>query len=263
MTGAGLRIAVFGATSALAQAAVRRWAAQGASLVLVARDAGRLDAVAADALVHGAATVERQVADFSSAARMPDVAANAWNAREGLDVALLAWGSLTDQARAQRDVGYLAAELEANFVAFACLAEALAGRMRAQGGGTIALIGSVAGDRARGTLRLRGREGGARRLRARTLDRVPRARGARRPDQARADRHADDRAPAARPAVEHAGRRRRCDRRRDRRRTRRALRPRVLARDHGRRPPAARLDRRAAEGVSGRRGQPATARHAM
>ena len=29
-------------------------------------------------------------------------------------------------------------------------AEALAGRMRAQGGGTIALIGSVAGDRARG-----------------------------------------------------------------------------------------------------------------
>ena len=46
MTGAGLRIAVFGATSALAQAAVRRWAAQGASLVLVARDADRLDAVA-------------------------------------------------------------------------------------------------------------------------------------------------------------------------------------------------------------------------
>ena len=150
MTGAGLRIAVFGATSALAQAAVRRWAAQGASLVLVARDADRLDAVAADALVHGAATIERQVADFSSAARMPDVAANAWDAREGLDVALLAWGSLTDQARAQRDIGYLAAELEANFVAFACLAEALAGRMRAQGGGTIALIGSVAGDRARG-----------------------------------------------------------------------------------------------------------------
>lgn len=149
MTGASLRIAVFGATSALAQAAVRRWAAQGASLVLVARDAGRLDAVAADALVHGAATVERQVADFSSAARMPDVAANAWHAREGLDVALLAWGSLTDQARAQRDTGYLAAELEANFVAFACLAEALAGRMRAQGGGTIGLIGSVAGDRAR------------------------------------------------------------------------------------------------------------------
>lgn len=149
MTGTGPRIAVFGATSALAQAAVRRWASQGASLVLVARDAERLEAVAADARVHGAAAVERQVADFSSATRMPDIAANAWNAREGLDVALLAWGSLSDQARAQRDVGYLAAELEVNFVAFACLAEALAGRMRAQGGGTIGLIGSVAGDRAR------------------------------------------------------------------------------------------------------------------
>jgi short-subunit dehydrogenase len=150
MTGTGLRIAVFGATSALAQAAVRRWAAQRASLVLVARDAGRLDAVASDALVHGAAAVERQVADFSSAARMPDVAATAWHAREGLDVALLAWGSLTDQGRGERDPRYLAAELEANFVAFACLADVLAGRMRAQRSGTIAIIGSVAGDRARG-----------------------------------------------------------------------------------------------------------------
>lgn len=147
MPAASLRIGVFGATSALAQAAVRRWAAAHASLVLVARDAGRLEAVGADAVARGAARVERRIADFSSAARMADVASEAWNALPGLDVALLAWGTLTDQARAERDPAYLAAELEANFASHACLAEALAGRMRAGGGGTIALIGSVAGDR--------------------------------------------------------------------------------------------------------------------
>ena len=150
MTTRGPRIGVFGATSAMAQAAIRRWATRGATLVLVARNAERLEAVAADALVRGAAGVIRQVADMSSPPGMTDVAASAWNACEGIDIALLAWGSLSDQTRAQRDIGYLADELEVNFVAFACLAEALAGRMRAQRSGTIAIVGSVAGDRARG-----------------------------------------------------------------------------------------------------------------
>lgn len=141
------RIGVFGATSALAQAAIRRWAAAHASFVLVARNAERLDAVAADALARGAAGVERRIADFSSAARMADIASEAWSALHGLDVALLAWGSLTDPSRAQHDPAWLASELEVNFVAHVCLADALAGRMRTAGGGTIALIGSVAGDR--------------------------------------------------------------------------------------------------------------------
>jgi short-subunit dehydrogenase len=143
------RIGIFGATSALAQAAARRWALAGAVLVLVARDEERLAAAAADARVHGAAAVETLVADFSDGAAMPDVAARAWAVHGGLDVALLAWGSLTDQKRAQRDGTYLAKEFATNFTAPACLAEALAARMRAERAGTICLIGSVAGDRVR------------------------------------------------------------------------------------------------------------------
>ena len=151
MSGPALRIGIFGATSAIAQAAIRRWAASRASLVLVARNAARLEAVAADAIARGATGVERRIADFSPGANMGDVASEAWNALPGLDVALLAWGSLTDEARARQDPAYLAAELELNFVAHACLADALAARMRAAGGGTIALVGSVAGDRPSAT----------------------------------------------------------------------------------------------------------------
>lgn len=150
MTTRALRVGVFGATSALAQAALRRWAARRASLVLVARNAARLDAVAADARVHGAEAAVAQVADLAASSTASGIAANAWNAFDGLDVALLAWGSLTDAARAQRDGDYLADELRTNFVSVACLAEALAVRMRAQRSGTIGVIGSVAGDRARG-----------------------------------------------------------------------------------------------------------------
>ena len=57
----------------------------------------------------------------------------------------------TVKARAERDAAYLAGELETNFASFACLADALAHRMRAQGSGTLCLVGSVAGDRASAT----------------------------------------------------------------------------------------------------------------
>jgi short-subunit dehydrogenase len=144
-----LRVGVFGATATLAQSAIRIWAGQGAALVLAARNEGRLAPVVADARIRGAAAVQPLVAEFSDGAQMAAVAATAWEVHDGLDVALLAWGSLSDQPQAQSDVRYLAAELDANFVAFACLAQALASRMRVRRAGTLCLVGSVAGDRAR------------------------------------------------------------------------------------------------------------------
>lgn len=153
MNGAGGRIGVFGATSALAQAAVLRWAARGESLVLVARDARKLDTVAEAARARGAASVETQVAEFSEPARCESIAASASQTPGGLRVALLAWGSLSEPGRAAEDCAYLAAELGANFVAHACLAEALARRMAAGGGGTVAILGSIAGDRPSATNR--------------------------------------------------------------------------------------------------------------
>jgi short-subunit dehydrogenase len=66
-----------------------------------------------------------------------------------VDVALVAHGSLSDQARAQRDLQYGQEELLINGVSAVVFAEAFATHMELNDRGTIAVLGSVAGDRGR------------------------------------------------------------------------------------------------------------------
>ena len=54
----GQRVVILGATSAIAEAAARLWAREGAHLVLVGRNAERLGAIADDLRIRGAAAVE-------------------------------------------------------------------------------------------------------------------------------------------------------------------------------------------------------------
>ena len=61
-------VAVVGATSAVAQAAIRLWAQRGQALTLIARNAGELQRVAADARVRGAPAVATLVGDLTDAA---------------------------------------------------------------------------------------------------------------------------------------------------------------------------------------------------
>ena len=57
------KVLIFGATSAIAQATARLFAGDGHRVFLVARDWGRLQAVAADLEVRGAAQVETAAFD--------------------------------------------------------------------------------------------------------------------------------------------------------------------------------------------------------
>src|SRR5690606_24268245 len=66
-----------------------------------------------------------------------------------IDVVLVAHGTLTDQERAQKDVGYALQEVSVNGVSVLSLLTALAPVLEAQGHGTLAVISSVAGDRGR------------------------------------------------------------------------------------------------------------------
>lgn len=66
-----------------------------------------------------------------------------------VDVVVLAWGTLTDQAKAEGDPDYALAELTTNFAAPAALLLRLAHWVEPQGHGVIAVITSVAGDRGR------------------------------------------------------------------------------------------------------------------
>ena len=142
-------VVVVGATSAVAQAAIRIWAQRGMELTLIARNADELDRTAADARVRGAPTVTAVIGDLTDTAFISETV-RVMNVPR---VALVAYGSLTDSARADTDAAYLVSELTANFISAALWAQSLAERMAADSanGGTIAVISSVAGDRGRGS----------------------------------------------------------------------------------------------------------------
>ena len=145
------RVVVFGATSAIAQAVARRLAARGARLHLVGRDPEKLEAVRADLAARGAAAVTTSIADLDQLARHRALVDEAERALGTIEAALVAQGTLSHQGECEADFDRTAAEWLTNFIAPACLAAELANRMEARGAGTIAVIGSVAGDRGRRT----------------------------------------------------------------------------------------------------------------
>jgi hypothetical protein len=142
-------VALFGATSDIAVAVGRRYAEKGWRLLLVGRDGAALDAAAADLVVRGAAETAVQVADFARSQDLPAVAEAAWDRFGGVDVALIAYGSMAPQRDAEEDAAVAASVIAVNFTSPAILLNALAARFQAQRHGTIAVITSVAGDRGR------------------------------------------------------------------------------------------------------------------
>ena len=143
MQATGKTIAIFGATSDIAVAVGRIYAEAKWRLVLVGRDKPALAAIKADLDVRGAADVAVQIADFMKISELPAVAETAFTQNSGLDVALVAYGTLPDQPAA----------LTANFTSPVVLLNELARRFAAQAAsgriGTLAAISSVAGDRGR------------------------------------------------------------------------------------------------------------------
>lgn len=143
------RILIMGATSAIAEACAREFAALGDALFLVARNADRLGAMADDLRLRGAPQVEVHVMDARQIESYPALVDAATRQLGGLDTALLAHGTLTDQPRAQVEVAYLLEEFQVNALSHMALCSELANRFEAQGRGCIAVISSVAGDRGR------------------------------------------------------------------------------------------------------------------
>jgi short-subunit dehydrogenase len=141
------RILVLGATSGIAQACIRLWAARGDSLFLVARNADRLNAVAADASVRGAAHVDTAAADLDDTSSHPALLAHAVNSLAGLDIAFIAFGVLGDSG----DHSFASAEavLHTNLVAPVSAITWLGDYFAQRHVGTLAVMSSVAGDRGR------------------------------------------------------------------------------------------------------------------
>jgi decaprenylphospho-beta-D-erythro-pentofuranosid-2-ulose 2-reductase len=143
------KILIIGATSAIAEATARRWAAQGAALHLLARDPARLAAIADDLKVRGAADVTTGVLDVDDIGVHEEALAKARSALAGFDVALIAHGTLPDQEACTTSVERTLREFTTNGVSTIALMTALASVFESQGSGTLAVISSVAGDRGR------------------------------------------------------------------------------------------------------------------
>lgn len=141
-------VAVLGATSGIAHAALRLWAGRGADLRLVARDRDKLDRVEADLVARGAASVTSVVSDLGTSSGVASAVGTLFDSGP-VDVVLIAFGTMPSQAQADSSPEVAASLLEINGPRNVLAAHLVALRFLEQGNGALAVIGSVSGDRGR------------------------------------------------------------------------------------------------------------------
>ena len=138
---------VLGALSDIARAVAHRYAREGYSITLAARQPERLQPEAADLEIRYGVKVHIAPA-FDALAMDSHVA---WYAAlpERAEVVLCAFGVLGDQQQAQHNWAQARQMLDVNFTGAVSILEAVAAEMEQRGSGTIIGISSVAGDRGR------------------------------------------------------------------------------------------------------------------
>lgn len=140
------RVAIFGATSTVAQSVARRYAERGARLALIGRDPTKL-ATLAESLGSAVSFVSAQ--DFAETAQAEGTVRAAFEALGGFDIALIAHGLLGDQLRSEQELS-VALEIEhVNYTSVVALLIPLANLLAAQQRGQIAVISTVAAERGR------------------------------------------------------------------------------------------------------------------
>jgi len=144
-----MKVIILGATSAIAEATARLYAGEGAELLLIARQSERLETIATDLKLRGAARVETAVRDLTDSDSIAEAFADFVAALGGVDHVLLAYGVLGDQKTAERDLGEAQTKLRVNFTSAAGWALAAAEVLERQGHGSLVVLGSVGGDRGR------------------------------------------------------------------------------------------------------------------
>jgi decaprenylphospho-beta-D-erythro-pentofuranosid-2-ulose 2-reductase len=145
------RVIILGATSAVAEATARLFAAEGASLLLVGRRGDRMEAIASDLKLRGAARTEIAVCDL--AACPPGEVSAMFDGfvsqLGGFDRVLVAYGVLGEQHVAEQDSRAAEEVVRTNFTSPALWILEAAKLLEGQGFGALVVLGSVAGDRGR------------------------------------------------------------------------------------------------------------------
>ncbi len=143
------KVIIIGATSAIAHETAKCFAKEGAQLFLVARSAEKLAIVADDLKVWGAKSIETAVQDLNELEQHEQLLEKAISSLDGVDVLLIAHGTLGNQQKCQLSVAETMRELNTNALSVISLLTLAANYFEQQRHGTIAVISSVAGDRGR------------------------------------------------------------------------------------------------------------------
>lgn len=141
-------VIIVGATSGIAQALARLLAQDGARLLLWGRTPEKLEIVAADLRARGASGVAVDVFDFNDFPRHAEALARA-RAKGDWSAAFICHGSLGDQKACEQDFAAAELEFRTNCLSALSFLTVLANYFEQRGGGTLAAISSVAGDRGR------------------------------------------------------------------------------------------------------------------
>jgi decaprenylphospho-beta-D-erythro-pentofuranosid-2-ulose 2-reductase len=147
--GAVQNVLVFGGTSEIAEATVRRLARDRCRrVVLAARDVDAATTVAADLEPLGV-DVDVLAFDATAVDSHADVVDAAFGLLGDVDVALVAFGVLGDQDAFDADPSSAAHAVSVNMTGAVSVGLHVAERLRAQGHGTLVVLSSVAGERVR------------------------------------------------------------------------------------------------------------------
>ena len=149
--GAVQSVLVLGGGSDIARATVRRLSEDGRcrTVVLAGRDPGRLGPVATEVRDHGVETVDVVAFDAAAPETHQAILDDIWLHHPDIDVVLLAFGVLGDQATFDDDPAGAAAAATTNYAGAVSAGLAVAAHLRAQAHGTLVVFSSVAGERVR------------------------------------------------------------------------------------------------------------------
>src|SRR6266516_5751144 len=144
-----MKMLIVGATSEIAHETAKCFAKDGAEFFLVGRSPEKLEDVGNDLKVRGAKRIEMYVLDVTCLDCHQEMIQAAITRLDGLDMVLIAYGTLGDQQKCQRSVVETMKEFTTNCTSVISLLTILAGYFEQQKRGCIAVVSSVAGDRGR------------------------------------------------------------------------------------------------------------------
>ena len=151
-----MRVVLFGATRGIGRAIARELAARGDALFLLGRDEAELARSGADLRLRGAESAGFARCDLLEPAGFEAALARAEASLGGLDCVIVSAGIFGTQAELEGDAAALERLLLADFVHTVAFCECARRRLLARGGGTLCVLSSVAGDRARAPVALYG-----------------------------------------------------------------------------------------------------------